>query len=140
MSKVTNYMMIMAGLLTILTLAGIDTGASNLITQTDILDNPQNFVNSGFFIQLAAALIIGTVGGIVIGYFTKSNTKDIIIGSFLGTFLIYFVADMINILVYVNGLYAGTSWEWVKYVVALIFVPLIIGFVMSILDFFQGGS
>lgn len=140
MSKVHNYLMIMAGLLFLLTLAGIETGASNLITQTDIMNNPQNFVSSQFFAQLVAALIIGTVGGVLIGYFTKSSPKDIVIGSFLGTFLVYFVADMVNIMIYVDGLYGGTEWEWIKWIVFAIFVPLSIGFATSVLDFYHGGS
>lgn len=140
MSKITNYMMLMTTLLVVLTAAGIQTGASNILIQTGLIDSPQNFTNSSFFTQLIGAIILGTASGIIIGVITRSSPKDVAIGSLLGTFLVYFILDMLNILNYVNGLYMGTAWEWVRWIVLAVFGSLIVGFMMSILDFFQGGS
>lgn len=140
MSKVTNYLMIMTGVIMMLTFAGINTGAHWLLEQTGILSAPESFINSTFFLAITALLLgIGTAT-ITIGLFTKSNIKDVLMAAYL-VFLVYFTAEFINIIIYVNGQYsADGSWSWVSYIITAVFGVLVIGFTSSIIDFYQGGS
>jgi hypothetical protein len=140
MSKVTNYLMIMTGLIIMLTFAGINTGAHIILSATGILTSPESFTGSTWFLAVVALLTSVGVATITIGFITKTSVKDILMATYL-LFLIYFVAEFINIIVWTNGQYASDgSWSWVSYIIAAVFSMLAIGFLSSVIDFYQGGT
>lgn len=139
MSKVTNYLMVITGLVFILSLGGIDTGQHWILEQTGLLDSPENFQSNNFFTIILGALALGGTATVVIGYFTKTSAKDILIAGYL-VFLIYFVAELVNIIIYANGVYGSGSWSFVSLVILATFGVLIMGYVSSIMDFYQSGS
>jgi hypothetical protein len=139
MSKVTNYLMVITGLVILLTFAGINTGAHWVLEQTGILSAPENITSSPFFLAITASLALTGAATIVIGFFSKTNIKEVLLSTYL-IFLVYFVAEFANIIIYINGNYGSGSFIWVSYVVVIIFSVLAIGFLSSIIDFYQGGS
>lgn len=139
MSKVTNYLMIMTGVVILLTFAGINTGAHFILEKTGLLSSPEDFTESTLFSWITILLAGVGTATITIGLFTKSNIKDVLMAGYL-ILLVYFVAEFTNIIVYVNGNYGDGSFIWISYVVAAIFGVLTIGFISSVVDFYQGGS
>jgi len=139
MSKVTNYLMTITGLIFILSLGGINTGQHWILEQTGLLNAPENFTSSNFFLELIAVLALAGTATIVIGFFTKSSAKDVLIAGYL-LFLIYFVAELINIIIYVNGNFGSGSWSWVSYAILSVFGVLTIGYLSSIVDYYNGGT
>lgn len=139
MSKVTNYLMTITGLIFILSLGGVDTGQHWVLEQTGLMESPSTFQSSNLFASILALLALGGTATIVIGYFTKTSAKDILIAGYL-VFLVYFVGELINIITYANGLYSSGSFNWVSYTILTIFGMLTIGYIGSIVDFYQSGS
>ena len=130
----------MTGLIIMLTFAGINTGAHWLLSATGILTTPESFTGSTLFLAVTALLLGIGVATITIGFLTKTSVKDVLMATYL-LFLVYFVAEFINIIVWTNGQYAASgSWSWVSYIIVTVFGMLAIGFLSSVIDFYQGGT
>jgi len=157
MSKLTNYMMMLVGLVLLLTFAGIPTGTHKLLEKFNVLSAPEsigtppdegitfsltNLKSLSFFQWMILGTgALGLLAAITIGFITKSSGKDYIIGIMVCLIGLYFVGEFTGIIVYVNGLYKEIdAWSWVSNIITIVYGMLTIGFIMSIIDFWHGGS
>lgn len=131
--KVYYFLTIIVGLMILFNIAGINTTTGYVLNYLDIVDNPQNFQDTNLYNTIIAIFITAVVGGVVIGYFTKSSPESYLIAPFCGL-LVLFVGDIISIYSYVSGL----GIDWIKYIVMMILIPLALGFCISIVEFWRG--
>ena len=131
MSKVYNYMIVAVGLTLLLKFAGLPSGADALINYTDALGY-ESINLSTFFIAIGALFTIGVVGGIAIGFITKSPTESFIIAPIaLGIFIVI-TSTFVSIITYVKDM------GFIAYLITLIFVPYLIAFGIAIIEFWRG--
>ena len=133
--KVYYFLTIIVGLMILFNIAGINTTTGYVLNYLDIVDNPQSFQNTNFYAIIIGIFITAVVGGVVIGYFTKSSPESYLVAPFCGV-LVLFVGDIISIYSYVSGL----GIDWIKYIVMMILIPLAIGYTLSILEFWRGSD
>ena len=131
--KVYYFLTIIVGLMILFNIAGISTTTGYVLNYLDIVDNPQNLQNTNLYSIIIGIFITAVVGGIVIGYFTKSSPESYLVAPLAGI-LVLFVGDIISIYSYVNGL----GIDWIKYIVMMILIPLALGYIISIVEWWRG--
>lgn len=139
MSKVFNYMVISSGLTLLLGLAGIITGAEAQLnwlgfSLTGSLIDVSNIPLGNFFSRITDLFIVGAAAGIVVGFFTRSQTESYIIAPVAAGIFTIITSIFMAILNYTSGM------GYVYYIVMLIFVPLLMGFAISIISYWRGSD
>ena len=147
--KVWKYIVITTGLIFILKLAGLPTGADPIFRVLGITFDSAgnlfgfNFSGSAFFNNLfqstGAALgtlvTAGIIGAAVIaGLFTRAKPENIIMLTFSTTILILFIATGISIINYSISL----GHAWVSAIIAFLLLPFTVGFIVALAEFFRG--
>jgi len=139
--KVWNYIMIFTGLSVFFWMAGIElTGTVDLLTKIGFLNegvvnlDSYNTLRTTVLTMLAAA----AAAGIVVGFITKSSSENYVILPFITG-----VGVSFGLLIFINlGYsiinYAFTQADWIGYITSMIFVPLTVGFIIALLEFFRG--
>lgn len=138
--KVWNYIIIFVGLSLLLWMAGINiSGVGELLVKVGFInDSGAKEINSNISETILAILAGAAAVGIAIGILTKAKTENYIILPFvLATGVSFGVATFIN-LSYSLITYAFTQASWIGYITLMIFGPLAIGFIVSIIEFFRG--
>lgn len=154
--KVHMYIIITVGMAVFMQFMGITTLASSIFGIIGFNYNPTNDVAisvnttaSGFFSNLfdsggssgiggLLALAAAAASGIIIGLYTKASAENFIILPLITTTLVLFVSCFVGVINYVNSNFAGSSMAWAGGLIALIFFPLTIGFILSLVEFFRG--
>lgn len=131
--RVYYFLIIIVGLMILMNIAGISTTTGYVLNYLDIVDNPQNLQNSNLYAIIIGIFLSAVVGGVVIGYFTKSSPESYLIAPLAGI-LVLFVGDIISIYVYVNSL--GVAW--IKYLVMMILIPIAVGYLESTISWWRG--
>lgn len=131
--KTYNYIFIMVGMMILFYLAGIATTTGYILSKFDLANNPQDFQQSEFFTIVVGIFAGVLVSGIVIGYFTKSSPESYLVAPF-AAILMLFVGDAISIIVYAQSL----GYAWLTYLITLIFAPIIVGYVLSVVEWWRG--
>lgn len=137
MAKLSTYVMVTAGLMILLSLSGLPTTIGWVLGQLGVnLGNIQNFSSSGFYVAMFAAItLLISVTGIRIGIFgTPSTTTFAAAGAAVP--LAVLIGDMISIVTLANS--GGPNW--VGYIVFLILVPFVFGYMITLFDWVRGGS
>jgi hypothetical protein len=113
---------------TVLSTFGINiSSTTNEITGSDT-------ALSSFFIKVTAILALAATAGIVIGTFTKTyDTSLIIVG--LCSYIAYLFASTGYELIQIAQ---GTGEQWIVALVSIIFIPSVILFIFSCVDYFAG--
>lgn len=134
MMDIYKWIMIIAGLTIIFTLAGLPTGMSLLleIAGVDISSNPQDFALSNFINTISLILAVAIVGGIIIGFLTKTSPLAFIIQPYV-ILLISFVTDITIITVYAFGTYDS----WIGFTTLALLIPIGLGYAHSVLDWWS---
>jgi uncharacterized membrane protein (UPF0136 family) len=122
-------MILSVGLIFLLQFAGLPTGAS--LVWLGLTGSASDISSGAFFIAVGAMLIL-SVGGIVIGYFTKSSSESFIVGPIASGIFAFVTGTFIAILNYTSDM------GWIYYIIWMIFVPLLVGFGISIIKFWRG--
>jgi len=131
--RVFNYLIIIMGLITLFTIAGIPTVSSKILTAMDVINNPEGFNLTDFFTNtynIVAGLVVA--GTILIGLYMKSSPESFLLIGYTTT-LFLFVADLVSIITYMN-----TYGTWVSTLTFLILGPLTLGYVHSIISWWGG--
>jgi hypothetical protein len=143
--KVYYFTVIAIGIMFTLGLAGIDTNSSQILNFISG-NNLELWHNSAFIIYLGAFF----VSVIAIGIITGSVSSPI--AGFMSAIYVIFFADLISIVRYIGtltctniipatntcaGLYYHTFEYWVAW--GLI-VPLLIGYLIAVVEFIRGGD
>lgn len=132
--RVYTYLVILAVVSTLLPYGNIHSGAGLILSETGLINNGQNFANSNFYSKISLILLAAGIGGIVIGLFTRQSSESILVSGF--AFLLFgFAADYVAIYQYINNAYSGS---FVAYMLAPVFIGLIVGYGISIVEWWRG--
>ncbi len=151
MAKVWKYVYVTVGLVILLKLAGLPTGADSVLrligVTFDIGGKIQNVTTSastfsdvifkntgdaslrGILIAIAAA-----TGGIIAGLFTRAKPENLILLPFITTTLVLFFATTVSIMQYTISL----GQTWVTAIMVVFLLPFTVGFILATLEFFRG--
>lgn len=136
--KVFKYFIFLTGLSVLLTLSGVETGIGQILNLAgNPLNTPENFESSGFYNQVRLLILSAVVTGIIIGIFTRQSTESIIVASFAVVMLGVATADIISLIIYINGTYQAT---WLAFLVSAIFIPLLVGYVIALIEWWRGAD
>lgn len=135
MSKVVNYMITSVGLLILLRLSGIINGSTSLLSWIG-LDTLTigGFATSSFVNSVSLIFGAGILATVVIGFFTTTKSESFIVGTFAGGILTAMTSTIITI---VN---LASSYGYVYYLVLMIFAPLWVGFLISLVNYWRGSD
>ena len=139
--RVYNYMIITIGLAFLLTISGVDIAFGSVLSNLGISFNDDNTIvsqdisNSLLYLAIfgGAGILIGLVTGVIIGAITRSPSENYVILPFIvGTLTIY-IGIWMSIINYSIALNS-----WVTYVILAICLPLSVGYLISLIEFFRG--
>ena len=135
--KVWNYIFIMVGISILFELSGI-LGSDGVLTAIGYSRVGEqiffDFSVSSFLTNILGVLAGAIAGGIIVGFFTRSSPENyILLGLVTGGTLTLFVQTIYGII------QASLSTEpWIASIVILIAGPLLVGFMLSLAEFFRG--
>ena len=142
--KVYNYIVITLGILILMQLAGLPTGAMDKIFDifgltfteegfTTASFSASDFFNAIFSIEgILAALALG--GAVLIGILSRTSPENFIILPFITGTLALFLSGFISIMNYS----IANHQIWISSIILMIFAPLTVGFILSLVEFFRG--
>ena len=149
--RLFNYIMIMSALMILFYLAGINTSAGFVLGTLGLAENPESLLTdqssiagittSNGNLYTIILLILGSVAlaGVTIGFLTKSSPEIYLIAP-LAVFLMTFMGDIVFLITAIKATCgdASSSCNWVAWIVIFITVPLMIGFLLSVIDWWRG--
>jgi len=137
--RVYNYIIIMVGIMIVLNLMGVNLLSTQMLEKFNV-ESIQNFALSDFMNLSFTSLLSLTAGAIIIGLVATGNAEVAILFTFAG-FLLLFVADFVSLLTWVNQECAvGEDCRFLYYIMFIVFVPLMVGYVQSIFSWVGGRS
>jgi len=141
MGNVFKYVILATTMMLVLTFLGFQTGFTDLLTKVgqilyvDIVASP--LYQKLFGTTAGILALVGlTVTTIVIGFTTKVKTENILLLPFITGILALFVSTFVSIMQSM----VGTAPGWISAVVVTIFLPLTIGFVVALAEWFKGSD
>lgn len=136
MAKLMTFVMVTVGLMVLMNLAGLQTTSGYILGSMGInIGNIQNFSSTSFYIAILAALaaLLVTGAGIrVTGFGLTSSSFTA--GVAAATPLAVLVGDLVSIVVQASA----TGLSWVSYLIFLIIVPFVFGYMISLFDWARG--
>jgi hypothetical protein len=133
--KIYYYVMFATLLMCLFYVAGFDFTASSWVFTNLGVDNIDNYQSSVFYLKLVAIFgLIGVAGGIV-GSITRTSPTYAIKGLYIMGVLGLLVGDFIAIM---NELPQVGAAAWAHWVAFIILVPLIAGYFIALLEFWEG--
>ena len=136
--KVFNYMILIVTLCSLLAIAGISTGLDGILTIFGLsvaggaTTSTSTFWNAIFG---SAGILIGIGTGIIIGAVTRSTPENFIILPLITGTLGLTIDTFVKIINYSKTFGA---FNWVYGIVFVIFGALMVGYVLSMVEFFRG--
>jgi hypothetical protein len=126
---------------------GFHTTAGGILDTVGISVNNQtselvsgDVTQSPFYLTLFGAsgllLAIGLAGAVIVGFFTKTFDWKIALLPFITGILVLFVGTGWQIVQFAQN----EGQAWLTGIIAMIFLPLTVGFIYSIVEFFAGGG
>lgn len=135
MARLMVFLMIAVAIMVLFNYAGLQTTTGYILGQLGILDSPQNFNSTGFYVAIAAALaaLIGT-STLRIGTFGFSPA-DTAVSAALALPLAALIGDFVSVLIYVRAACPADSFcNWISYLVGFIMAIIIVGYTISLYD------
>lgn len=147
--KTWSYIVIMITMIIFMQFTGIDTGSKSTLALVNVSINNETGQLTSYDVQqssfwqnifgaagvgILVAIVTSGVGLIVAGLLGKTFNENLVILPLIIGVFAQFIAVGINIISYANSLGAG----WLTAIVATIFIPLIVGFLISLVEFFRG--
>lgn len=136
MSKVYTYMVIAVGLTFLLKFAGIPSGADAFISWLGLSETASGISLGLFMIGVAAVFTASVIvgGTIQVGFFGTSTPESKIVATFATAVLVVFTSTFVSIITYTKDL------GFIYYITWLIFIPLLVGFGISIIEYWRGSG
>ncbi len=149
MVKVWKYVIVTVGLILILRLAGLPTGADPLFRLLGVgFDATGNFQNvtttaTGFYDVLFRTTgdlrgilitIAAATAGVIAGLLTRAKPENLILLPLITTTLVLFLMTTVSIMNYAIGL----GQAWVAAIIIIFLLPFTIGFIIALAEFFRG--
>ena len=148
MSKTYTAVVIALTIMLIMTFCGLPTGFSNILSKVgftfaDGAIESVDVAGSSFFQFLfnnTDGIMLSAIGAaILIGFLTKASTENFILLPFITGVLVLFVGTFAGIMNMVIGS-TGAGTEWVAAIVVTIFLPITVGLVISLAEWFKGAD
>ena len=134
MDKVWNYVIMATVLTLLLKFAGIPTGADSLLVWLGLTGDASGISFGAFFVAVVALFAVGTGTGIAISFITKSPSETFIVAPIaLGIFTVI-TSTFVSVINYTKDM------GYVYYITFMIFVPLLVGFGIAIINFWRGND
>ena len=139
--KLWNYITIITGLSILMALAGLDVaGFTDLFKTIGLTVNSsgighlavQNTLWSKIFGTEGLLTLAGITSAVAIGTFVFNRDKAYIILPLITTVLVYWISVLISIINYLK------DYPIFGVIIALILIPLTVGFIQSAVDYFMG--
>ena len=132
--KVWYYVLMSAFLGLLFEMAGISVG-SEVLSYIGISATGTGIKTAAMYLAVfgSVGILIGIVGGVIIGAFTRSSPENYIILPFIIGGLTIFTSTFIGI---IN--ITATYDTWLRSIILLIIGPLTIGYVVAMVEFFRG--
>jgi len=131
--KIYNYTVFAVLLMTLFFVAGFDTSSSWVFSKLG-LSNIEDLLSTTFWLTLASIFTIGTLGAVAIGSLVNISPTYSIKALYVMTPLVLLVLDFIWIL---NKMFSyGVTW--IYYVILVILAPLIGGYAIALIEFWEG--
>lgn len=138
MAKVYTYVVVTIGMCVLFSMAGLTTFSILSLIGISNTNNTFAFSTSTIFGALFGAagvlILAGAASGIAVGYITKSPSENFIILPFITGVLALFIGTYVDIVAQANA----TGSAWLPYLATLIFAPITVGYVVSLVEFFRG--
>jgi len=128
--KIYYYTILAAVLMIFFHIAGFDTTSSFMVSKLDLL-NPQNYQSSSFWIIVGSLFGAVGVGTAIIGSFTNVSPQYILKSTIIMPTLVLLALDFVWILNKVQG-------TWVFWVIGTVMLPLIAGYAIALVEFWEG--
>lgn len=149
--RMFNYIFMMSAVMILFYLAGLNTSVGTTLGTLNVTQNPEGLFidesnidgittsNSNFYSLLLLILAGAAVAGIGIGFITKSPTENLLLIPMV-VFLATFIADMAWIILQQKSTCGdlASSCNWAYWVVIFIMVPLILGYIITLADWWRG--
>lgn len=134
--KIFNYTILMVVLILFLKFAGIPIGGQAFLNAIGFDVAASSMKSATFYTGIfgAAGILLAIGVGIAVGFLTKSKPENYIILPLIVGSLEFFVVALTSIIDYSLTNFAG----WVSSIIILIFAPLVVGYVLSLVEFFRG--
>ncbi len=133
--KVFNYIILIVGMISLLEIAGIPTGVSNILNFVGInIGVSSTTIGSGFYLAVLAIMSAAIVVGVGVGFITKSPSENYVILPLIVGSLFFFGGAFTSI---INWAFANTP-VWTSTIVSLILGLLSVGYIVSLVEFFRG--
>ena len=144
--KVWKYVVIFTGMIMLLYLAGIKTGADPLFDSlglaftdgvgfTKISLSVSAFFNFLFSTTTGILATLASIGATIVATFaTRAKPENLVLLPFVTGVLVVFLSTIVGVIQYSIALGQG----WVSAIVILILTPLGVGFITSLGEFFRG--
>jgi len=141
MAKVFGFLIVLTTLSLLLGFAGIQTSMGLLLDATGLVNNPESFQTSAFFNEFynstSGWLLLGALTATIVASFvTRQPVETFIIIGLAGTLAVY-TMDFVAVLIYVKETYPNS---WIQYIVSLIFIPLIVGYLISLISWWRNND
>lgn len=140
MARIVTYMIIFAGMLALMAMAGLPTTTSQILSALQY-GNFSHFLTSTLAAAAVAIFAAAAIAGVIIGTLTRQSTESYLVAGIAGTLLTLFIADMISIVNYFNGVCpVGSGCAFVSKLVFLIMFAMAAGFIISIIQWWRGND
>ena len=142
MSKVFTYMMMALSIMLVMTFLGLHTGFTDILSIVGFsYDNSTGTISSvgvqtsTIYLTLLAILTVAVGSTLVIGFITKSSSENYVLLPFVIGTLFLFVQTFTGIM---GSVISGDYPGWMAAVVVTIFLPITIGLLISLAEWFRG--
>ena len=147
MARIVTYMIILSGLMLLMAFAGLPTASHEILSAFGILDSSgalslDNIENSWIVNHLSTIVFISLAAAIIAGLFSRQINESFILGTLCGYLLIWGITDMLSIVLYFSGIggWHGSDISFISYLIAAIFLPLLVGYVISMIQWWRGND
>ena len=145
--KVWNYIFMFIAMMVFLEFVGLPTGLSGTLNYFNIQFNSEtsqlitadleSSTLYNFIFGSTGILILLLTGGVVIvGFFTKSFNPELILLPFVTVVLVKFIGTAWAIIKYAQT----TGQDWIIAIIATIFIPLGVGYIIATVEWFKGAD
>lgn len=146
--KLWNYLVIFTGMALLLQMGGITVPVFNQLfnllsvnfngsTLTSV-NSDSTLWNIIFNSTSGLLATLGIFSVIVIGFFVTERGKNALVAIYLTGTAIIWLSVILAIVSYTLGITSDGTNQWIGYVLALILIPLSLGYIQSSIDYFTG--
>lgn len=137
--KVWNYFIIFTTLFIFLEFVGFSMGFGNILGYFGVQFSEGQLVsadiaNSNLYSFIFTTVLILSGGAVIIGLFSKSFEPSLVLLPVITTVFVKFANTAWVIIKYAQE----TGQAWLTGIVALIFIPLTLGYVVACVEWFRG--